>query len=107
MWCRAVLAVCLVLGASGAAEAEVFSKSLVRTTEARVHATAATSAPVLATLPHGALVYVRRIGTEWCDVSVSVSPRVERPIDGVMRCGDLVQSAGLEAFAKNQFAAAA
>lgn len=107
MWRPAVLAVCLILGASGIAEAAGFRKTLVLGAEARVYATASPDAPVVATLQHGELVHVQRRAAEWCVVYISGTARVERSINGAMRCADLVQSAGLTAFGNKQPSVAA
>jgi tetratricopeptide (TPR) repeat protein len=110
VWCSSplvALTLSLVFGASGIAEADGFGKTLVLATDARVYATASFDAPVLATLPHGALVHVQRKGAEWCVVYISAPPGVARGINGAMRCGDLVQSAGLAAFGNKQFSVAA
>ena len=101
-----MLTAILILCASAIARADGSGKTLVLAAEARVHAMPSSDAPVLATLQHGALVYVRRTGAEWCDVTVSLPPRVERPIDGAMRCGELVHSAGMAAFENRRFAEA-
>jgi tetratricopeptide (TPR) repeat protein len=106
-WHRIALTACLILCVSGIAGAAGFGKALVLAPEARVFAKASLDAPVLATLPHGALVHVQRRDVEWCVVYISAPPGVERGTNGAMRCGDLVQSPGLTAFGNKQPSVAA